>query len=387
MKRSWLYLLLLLGACGPSVRSRGADLEHPAFEAFRSGDFERARSLLTGATDPESRELLGRILLLQNRGTEAAQAFYPLVSDYPPFGSRKAQKYDELQRLGVVYPLLAFAYLRADDFTHAALIYRAMGEQVLERKYDALGRSVGYLSTMGDSDVVVPLLGIDPLPHVSMTVNGHTGVFLVDTALDEIILELDFAKRLRLSGHGIRTNDFRGRFDESTVEEVGIGRLQVRNVPVHLGHVAPVGGFHPDGAIGLSFLLHFDFTLDYRKGRLVLRKPGQPLAGGLPAVLAGDRYLLVQGSVNGKAGRWVALNSAMPDVLAAGSEGTMATWGGVKELALGAIRLVEPPVDPGPFPTDLDAAFGFPVPVMLAHQALRDHAVRVEPRSMRVTID
>lgn len=388
MRHAAAVLGLLLVACAPAAGGRReAAGQSAALNAFQRGDFDKAEALVRGATDDESLTLAGRIHLLKNRGKEAAEALFALVSPYPPFGTKKA-KYGEMEAVLNLYPELATAYVRADDFTRAATIYSAMGERALARKYEALGKSVGYLSNLGDGEASIELAGVDPTPHVAMTVNGWPGIFLIDTALDEVVLDRDFAKRAGLQGLGLRTDAYRVSYDESTVEEVGLGRLKVRNVPVHLGQLAGTSKLRADGAVGLSFLMHFDFTLDYRKRRLVLRRPGSAGgAGGLPAVLAGDRYLLVQGSVNGQPGAWIAIGTAMADLVAAASEGTMAGLGGVKELAAGALRLTQPPLDTGAFPLGLDGGFGFPVGFLLGQNALRDHVLRLDPRSMRVWID
>jgi hypothetical protein len=85
------------------------------------------------------------------------------------------------------------------------------------------------------------------------------------------------------------------------VLEVSIGQAKVKNVPVHLGEWMEIGRMRVDGMIGLQFLMHFDFTLDYRRSRLTLRKAGARDRGE-PAYLVGDRYLLTGGLLNGRRG-------------------------------------------------------------------------------------
>lgn len=373
--------LLLLAGCAPSGTTRGPASVDPAIEAFQKGDFDRAEALTRDAHDDESLFLRTTLFLLKNRAKEAAEAVSPVAT-------RIAKTAVDAQVITRARELLLQALLRLDDFNGASGLYKWFGEAVLARKYESLAKTVAYLPAAGWTESSVELLGTDPLAHVAMSVNGRTGVFLIDTSLDEIVIDREFAKRAGLVGLGLRTTNYNVSYDESTVEEIGLGRLTMRNIPVHLGRLAPIARMKADGAIGLAFLMHFDFTLDYRRARLTLRKPGAALPGGLPAVLAGDRYLLVQGSVNGRAGAWLAVNTAMPDVVAASSEGYVATLDGpVREIAAGSLRLAQPPLEPASFPTGLDGGFGFRTGFMLAHNALRDRSIRLEPRSMRLLIE
>ena len=369
---------VVLAGCASSGGTRGPERGEGALQAFQRGDFDQAEALSRDAREDEAIFLRATVLLLKNRTREAADAVTPVAT-------RMAKTVGDVQLITRARELLIQALLRLDDFHGAAQWYARLGDPVLARKYGSLAKSVAYLPTPGWSESTVDLLGTDPLAHVTMIVNGRTGVFLIDTSLDEIVIDRTFAKRAGLVGLGLRTNHYNVSYDESTVEELALGRLTVKNVPVHLGQLTPIARMRADGAIGLAFLMHFDFTIDYRRARLVLRKPGAALPGGLPAVLAGDRYLLVKGTVNGKTEAWLAVNTAMPDVVVTASEGHR--HGPVLEIAAGPLRLTQPPLDTGSFPTGLDGGFGFPAPFMLAHGALRDRSIRLEPRSMKLLIE
>jgi hypothetical protein len=386
--RAWTMGLLLLASCAPGAGGRRDTAgEGAALEAFRRGEFDQAEALGRGATGLDSRLLQARLHLLRNRPKEAVDALYPLAAPYRPFTEQMPAKYDDIQVFSQVLLELGQAYVRADDFFNAARVYWALGDNILSRKYAALGKVVAYLPADGWTETSLELEGVDPIPHVTMGVNGRSGVFLIDTSTDEIVIERDFAKRAGLTGLGYRTTQYNVAYDESTADLVTLGKLAVRNVPVHLGRLPAVAKVRADGAVGLAFLMHFDFTIDYRRSRLTLRRAGAAPAGGLPAVLAGDRHLLVQGSVNGRPGSWIAINTAMPDVVVAASPGMAGQAGMLREIAAGPLRLTQPPVDTDSFPTGLDGGFGFPAGFMLAHHALRDHSIRLEPRSMRIFID
>jgi len=106
---------------------------------------------------------------------------------------------------------------------------------------------------------------------------------------------------------------------------------------------------------------------------------------GEPAVLAGDRYLLVGGQLNGQDRTFVGIGSSLKGVTLAVSD--LYAGQEVRDLAAGPLKLTKPALDPKAFPAGLDGSFGVPVGFVLGHAALRTHSVRLEPRSMKVAID
>jgi hypothetical protein len=171
------------------------------------------------------------------------------------------------------------------------------------------------------------------------------------------------------------------------LSELSLGQMTVKNVPIHLGTAIEIGALKADGAIGLQFLMHYDFTLDYRHSRLLLRRAGGAIAGQ-PALLAGDRYLLMSGMMNGKDRTFVGIGSSLRGVTLAVSDLVGDLPGtGISELIAGPLRLVKPALDPKAFPAGLDGSFGVPVGFVLGHAALRNRVLRLEPRSMKLALD
>ncbi|HLY07982.1 MAG TPA: hypothetical protein VKW04_01635, partial [Planctomycetota bacterium] len=343
-----------------------------ALEASARGDLDAADSMLRDSRDPDSQWLRARFLLMKNRNREAVDLLAPLVTE-------KVKTVEEAERRQRMLPDLARAYVRLDDFMNAARIARVNRDDVLARKYETLSRTVAYASNIGTEEIPVEYFVTDPLPIVAGTVGGHRVLFIVDTLLDEVVLDRDFARRAGIAGIG--------GANEAVLPELSLGRLTVRNLPIHLGQAMELGTLKPEGAVGLQFLMHFDFTLDYRRSRLVFRRAGGTLAGQ-PALLAGDRYLLLKGLINGKDRTFVGVGSslkgvtlAVSDLLAEGS------GGGVAEFTAGPLKLLKPPLDPKAFPAGLDGSFGVPVAFVLGHAALRGHSLRLEPRSMSLAID
>jgi hypothetical protein len=381
-----MRLLALLAAaivaagCGGSSRKSGpepaGDLD-PAIEACGRGDLDAAEGMLRDRRDPESIRLRARFLMMKNRNRDAIELLRPLIQG-------KAATYEALERQQRVLPDLALAYSRQDDFLNASQICALMGEAIVAKKYETLSRTVAYSSNLDDEGVSLEFHLADPVPVVAGAVNGLRALFVIDTMLDEIVLDRQFARRAGIQAVGLRGA---GSYDEATVPEIGLGRLTVKNVPIHLGDPIDLGKLRVDGVIGLQFLMHYDFTLDYRRSRLTLRKAGGTIQG-LPAYRVGDRYLLVGATINGTEKLFAGLGTSLKGVtLAASGLFVESQEGGIREFRAGPIKLVKPALDLNAFPAGLDGSFGLPVAFVLGHAALRGHVVRVEPRSMRIAIE
>jgi hypothetical protein len=367
--------LLLVGGCGGSARRSApadATAADAALEAAARGDVDAAEVLLRDTRDPDSRSLRARFLMMMNRNREAVDILTPLVSE-------KVKDMEQVERRQRVLPELALAYVRLDDFMNAASIARLGGDGPLARKYEALSRTVAYSSNLGTEAIAVDFFVTDPLPLVEGTVGGRRALFVVDTLLDQIVLDRDFARKAGVVGLGGAS--------EGVLPELSLGRLTVKNVPIHLGTAMQIGTLQAEGAIGLQFLMHYDFTLDYRHGRLVFRRAGGAVVGQ-PALLAGDRYLLLSGLVNGKDRTFVCIGSSLKGVTLAVSDLVGDPAGtGLAELSAGPLKLLKPALDAKAFPAGLDGSFGVPVGFVLGHAALRNHTVRLEPRSMKLAIE
>ena len=81
------------------------------------------------------------------------------------------------------------------------------------------------LATVGV--LTVEFFVTDPLPIVAGTIGGRQVLFVVDTLLDEIVLDRDFARKAGVLAVG--------GADEAVLPELSLGRLTVKNVPIHLG--------------------------------------------------------------------------------------------------------------------------------------------------------
>jgi hypothetical protein len=378
----WAIVLVLAVGCGGGgagrTTSAGGDID-AALDLFAKGDLAGAEANVRDRRDVDSIRLRARILMMQNRNREAIELLLPLA----PQRGQKVKTYEAMESQNAVLPDLAVAYVRQDDFRNAGAVYHLIGEAILAKKYEALARVVAYSSNVGSEEIAVPFEFLDPVPVVAGSVNGKRALFAIDTLTDQLTLSRTFARRAGIEAIGLRGS---GSFDEATAAEVGLGRVTVTNVPIHLGDPFDTGRQAVDGVVGLQFLMHFDFTLDYRRGRLVLRKAGGALPGGQPAFIAGDRYLLMGALVNGKDKVFVGLGTSLRGVTLAASE--MALQGApIAEFSAGPIKLVKPALEFKAFPQGLDGAFGIPVGFVLGHSALKGRILRLEPVSMKLLIE
>lgn len=370
MKRAWIALLLAGCSGGGTSTTTSAEL------ALAQGDLAGAEAGLRGRSDPESRWQLARLLLMRNRAAEAADLLGKLTGP-------KVVSVDQAFLLQQVWSDLATALMRLDDWPGAARAWVRLQDPVLTRKCEMLGRAGAYRIDPGWTDSILELKAVEPLPLVAARVNGREGLFVVDTGGGELVLDRAFAKRAGVTPIGMQGG---GAAEEAIADELSMGRLTVRTVPAQIGEVASRSALKPDGAIGLGFLLHFDTTIDFRRGRLWLKKPGEP-AAGVPAYVAGDRYLLVGGKVNGKFDTLVGIHTGLAGVTAAPSEAFLQRAGEpFRDVTAGPMGVIKPPLSPAAFPLGLDGSFGVPVSVVLGPAAFRGRTLRLEPRSMRIEL-
>jgi hypothetical protein len=374
MKRAFLFLFLAGCAGGgrTSTSSPGG-----ADDALARGDLAGAAEALRGATDPESRYTRGRLLLMCNRAAEAEAILAPLVP-------KKVASVDETFLMQRVLADLAAARARLDDFQGAARAWAQLGDPVLAKKCDLLSRGPAYRIDPGWTDSILELKAVDPMPLISARVNGREGLFVVDTGGGEIVLDRAFARRAGVTPIGTPGG---GAAEEAIADEVSMGRLSVRTVPAQIGEVTSRGPIKPDGAVGLAFLMHFDLTIDFKLQKLFLKRPGETLSkASVPAFIAGDRYLLVLGKVNGTVDALTAIHTGLAGVTAAPSEVFRIADQAAREITAGPLKLANPPLSPAAFPLGLESSFGVPVGIVLGPVAFRGRSIRLEPRSMRMEI-
>jgi predicted aspartyl protease len=167
------------------------------------------------------------------------------------------------------------------------------------------------------SPVTIPFLARDPLPTLVGKVNGREAGFLIDTGADQLVIDEELAKQLKIISGDAQNGTFAGgktgAVAHGLVEHLELGQLSLTHIPVTILPTRRFTGFahQVDGIIGTRFLARFRATIDYPYSRLVLapRKSAPEAsksATTLPLWLIGDHFLYTAGQLNDKQlGMWL----------------------------------------------------------------------------------
>jgi hypothetical protein len=164
--------------------------------------------------------------------------------------------------------------------------------------------------TMPVDPAEAPFVVTDPLPVVSVRINGADHLFLIDTGAPDIVLDSAFARELGLKPGGAQTGTFAGgaqaAFEHVVLPALDVAGVHVEAVPASVLPTRGMSGERTiDGIIGTGFLMHFLATLDYAEGTLILRPRSASPAfeasvsegQGVPLWLVGDHFLFARGRI------------------------------------------------------------------------------------------
>ena len=404
-------LCLALGA-SRAVAQTSAD------QLFAAAQFDSAARLYlvrysADSTDYDAALVLGRIALFHNRFAAAERWL----------GRAMALRGDQ----AAPQTLLAESYARRDRFADALPLVRAAGRVQRATKFVGFGSRVPHRLVAAGDSTVLPFVVTDPLPIVVGSVNGSDTLFLlIDTGGGELVLDSVVAERLGAERFGTAPGQFAGGqapVTDGRVDSVRLGRFTLHDVPIRIINTrqfaAVFGGQRVDGVIGTVLLYHFVATLDYPKGRLVLRRPGpaaraafdraarSPGAAVLPFWLAGDHFVFTWGSVNGRPAQPLFVDTGLAGggfvcsdstARALGidmtrtttSEGvggagrTQVTWFTVDSLRLGDVvaRDIRGAIGELRF----RQSFGFDAAGIVSHQVFRPYSVTFDFERMRMVL-
>ncbi len=185
---------------------------------------------------------------------------------------------------------------------------------------DRVGGAHDYRIVDEPSVVRIPFV-LDPLPVISVTINGHRATMLVDTGAPGIGLSQAFVRRLglrtTLAGRGVFAGGRTAGIYTTRVGKMVIGSLQVAGIPAQVFPVIPV-----DGIVGTGFLSHFLTTIDYAHKVLVLKpRAFSPIfeqrmnavgAVSVPMLLVGDHFIFSKATVNSGDAGWFHIDTGAP---------------------------------------------------------------------------
>lgn len=413
MKQPLSFLLLVLLTACASNRAHIPTTPDEADRSFREGDFAGAQLAYIRATRRDPRHFqsalrLGEIALLRN-DLRGAVTWASRAAELEP---------DDKNAMRV----LAYAHYRSDDFRRAAPFFRKLENEAVAKKLESFGDTQPYAVEGAAALTRIPFIQTDPLPLLDVRVNGSDPVhFLIDTGGSEVILDTEFAARVKAERFGSVTGTFGGgktaETEQGRVDAITLGEFVIRNVPVHIlstrRFVAAAQGKQVDGILGTSMLAHFLSTIDYRKGELVLRRKGTPLEGTeaatIPFWMARDHFMVARGSVNGSkpllwfldtglaGGGFVCPESTLKDgqIKLPDREAEGIGGGGamklvsfvVDKLTLGPIERTNVVSFFGPFPPSLENSEGFRIAGIVSHTFFRPYALSFDFDHMRLLLE
>ena len=160
-------------------------------------------------------------------------------------------------------------------------------------------------------DVALPFRSEDPLPMVTMKINGVAAHVVIDTGAPAFVLTGAFAKahgfKIRDAGMGTFAGGRQAPIEETTIDDISADGLSVRNVPASVmegpGLSSPSGTV--DAIIGTAFFSHFLTTIDYPRHQLLLRaatnaSPDRSTTS-VPMWFVGDHFVFARAQIDGGA--------------------------------------------------------------------------------------
>ncbi len=421
-----VFIAILLSFGSVMLMSDEAQSGQSGLEAadslFKGGRFFEAEKLYAKvlAAEPTNFQAavrLGSIALLANHLDEAQKWLAKAIELRPEERAPKS--------------MMAEVFYRQDDFTRAAPLFRAIGQEAVAKKLESF-RGVAPYQIKGKAKVThLKFVMTDPLPVIQARVNdGEPVNFFIDTGGAEVVIDSEFAREMKIAQFGSVTGTFAGgqqaAFQHGRVDSLKLGDFTVKNVPVHIMNVRrfsqPVfRGKRVDGIIGTVLLYHFLSTLDYPQGELVLnRKIKENLKRVeqevqakkyivIPFWMAGDHYMVAWGAINKSqplllfvdtglaGGGFTCPESTLKEVGIKLQESLAAEGVGgggkvkvipfvVEELTLGDAKEQNVRgMSTGAFP--LENAFGFRIGGLISHGFFRPYALTFDFVGMRYFLE
>jgi predicted aspartyl protease len=319
--------------------------------------------------------------------------------------------------------LLAETHYRRRDFEDAARLHDSLGNRSTAAKLRSFSGRKPY-QIAGPDVVRLPFLRRDPLPVVSLRVNGRDEArFLIDTGGGELILDDAFATKVEARRFGAETGYGGGgksaAIEHGAVDTVALGRLLVRDVPVRIMPVTPMGEVVGEptlaGILGTTLFYRLQATIDYPGEQLVLRRRDAPATGPgagdieVPFRLADDHFMVAEGTLNGGPPLVFFVDTGLAGLALAAPTSTLTEagidWksgprssgvgaGGaidvhpfpVESLTLGGARGQNLHGLAGAFPPALEWELGFRIAGLISHEFFRPYAVTFDFERMVIRL-
>lgn len=295
---------------------------------FESGDFWRARDAvlpLVEFSNPstEAMEMAAKLQYLTAHYDEAVSLYNRVI---------EAKKGDvNNQVMANVNKLLA--YYQQNRFDKIKEIEFPGGVQLPNAKLAAeFDQNPYQLEWNNDERIsIVPFHMTDPLPVITLEVNGVPVQMIFDTGGDMLILDSEIAEAIGIETTATAMGTFGGGLQQQVgfgkVDAVKVGDVTIREVPLT---ILPTKRFSPGfhghtigGVLGTAVMRQFLGSVDYKNQRLVLRERspenarelqlemGNRVAAKIPFVLDQTHLMMARGNINDKEGLTFFMDSGL----------------------------------------------------------------------------
>lgn len=271
---------------------------------YKQGRFEESCALLLKADARaagmgRAYYLTGSIALLENRLDDAINAFKKALEKKP--GSRR------------INSMLAEVYYRKDDFKSALLLADKHRRKALwELAKQIQSESVCEITSPGKTELL--FIRKDPIPVVTLSVNGSAAHFLIDTGGGDLIIDPRFAGELGIEEAGPDRSVFgggkAGSYTHARIDSLQMGDTLIKNLPAMLLDTRRFSAglfgneIRVDGILGTGIMRRFLTTLDYAAEKIIFERPLGAVSREkytkegythIPFWMAGDHFMLVRG--------------------------------------------------------------------------------------------
>jgi hypothetical protein len=254
--------------------------------------------------------------------------------------------------------------------------------------------SEGAFSMSGAARAAIPMDTRAPVPVIPIEVDGRATNALVATSADVTVL------------------DDQIRATPGFAEQIALGELSVRNVPVLSRDLDPIGetlGTEIGAVIGMDLMSRLEVTLDGREREIVFRREGTEAsaeASEVPFVAFEATFLAVRATLNGTVDGWFTLDTSglfpvaiAPDTVEAldldpeslepapGAPSPEIRMTTLERVRFGDVEMAGVPAVTGLVPADLSELAGAPIAGMLGAAMVHQLSLTIAPERRVLLIE
>jgi hypothetical protein len=399
---------------------------------YQAGDFESAYShvqplLAVGKPSNDMLFLAAELEYLMGRYEKAENLLQKIIALNP--GNSQLQARAQMK--------LVFAYYQSNEYARSADLFKGLEGKIQLPVWDQMkvfGQERPYqvVWPQGLKTAETPFIVSDPLPVISVELDGRPLYALIDTGADTFILDNEIAASMGIKPISSITGTFAGGMQAelgfARAESLKIGEVALKAVPISILPTQRFskgfadGKYTIGGIVGTRVLKQFLSTLDYGSGRLILRRPDEEsrqdlvqAASGktiieIPFVLAGTHFMMARGRLDDKDGLTLFVDSGLASEAAFTAplqtlkyasipvpetkvqEGIGGGGGGgfatgqfpIKKLGLGPLIQENLKGDYGATPPESYWRLGFINDGIISHQFLRKYAWTIDFARMKM---